>query len=158
MAIVHTADWQEAKKCGLYDFSIGDSQLFFGFRVLLVKAIPIMREHYPAERLSFIIERGHRNVGAALEIVKHYSRPGKWLAYRFGGVDYEPKGSAGLEAAHFLAKCGYLNVGNIVNDKFGPDCRPFLCASILPSVKLLQVSRHELEVIAAVEKTFRFGD
>jgi hypothetical protein len=45
-----------------------------------------------------------------------------------------------------------------MDDHFSSECEPFLCASILPRVELMHVSKNELELIASVESTFRVSD
>ncbi len=146
-AIVDRADYKRAKKEGILGFSPKDSAYGLCFRVCWMKARPIMQDFYPGERLSFVLEGGHGNAGAAMEIVAEL-KP-EWTNPPLGDCSFAAKKDYGaLQAADLIAHCVWRNASASSEHSV---CRTLLSNS---NLQTLRISWEELIQIATVTAAF----
>jgi hypothetical protein len=107
-AIVYEADYREVYPRG-ERVSFSDTKYGLCFRMCMVKMSKIIRDHWPGQRLSFVLEDGNRNRGNARRIFE-LSKGGGVSQFRYplGNIDFASKEEFGaVQAADLLAHSVY---------------------------------------------------
>jgi Protein of unknown function (DUF3800) len=110
-AIIYEADYREVYPRG-ERVPFFDTKYAMCFRTCMVKMSKIIRDQWPGQRVSFVLEDGNRNKGNARRIFELSKSGGRsQFLYPLGDIDFASKQEFGaVQAADLLAHSVYQTI------------------------------------------------